>query len=725
MACPIVAPADQADAGAEADEVVTVVATRTERTMHEIAATVSVKTAEEIEEELVRDIADLVRFEPGVTVAGTRSRFGLTGFNIRGIGGNRVLTLVDGIRVPDEFSFGPFLSSRRDFVDIDSLERAEIARGPVSSLYGSDALGGVVVLKTKRPQDYLDRHRSTAAAFKGGYSGADDSVVGTLSLAGRAGPLAGLLLYTRRSSHETRNAGTIGGTGAARERPDPLTSDVDSLVAKLSLEVSQANELTLAADFYANDISARVLSDYGASAFGTTTDRRDADDSRSRNRLSLGYRYTGDLSIADRVDALLYLQRSETEQFTEEDRTTPARLKQYRWRESFYEQEIKGGWLQFDKQFSTGLLKHRLSYGLDYQVTDNASLRDGATRDASGLPVREFSRLPTRSFPLTEVEQLAAYLHDEISLFNGRMTLSPGIRFDRFEARSRADAIYLSGNPGSPQPEDYGDSEVTGKLGLLYAFSDLISVYGRYSEGFRAPPYDDVNVGFTNFLGGYKTISNPQLASETSKGIEAGIRLRSERGDMEVAYFRSRYRNFIESFSLAPGFRSTRGIDPGDGLLTFQSINRGAVLIDGVEWRGSMHLGGGFSARAALAHAKGQDLDSGEPLNSIEPLNAVVGIRYDAPTGLWGASLVCTLADGKRRSDIDANDPRPPTGGYAVLDLLAYANLGERLRVNAGVFNLADRSYLRWADTAGIGSDAPARFTQPGINAGVTLRVEL
>ena len=125
----------------EVMDTTTVIATRTERALEEIAATISVKTSDVIERELVRNIADLVRFEPGVSVAGTGSRFGLNGFNIRGLGGNRVLTMVDGVRVPDEFSFGPFLSARRDFVDIDSLSRVELASGPISSLYGSDALG--------------------------------------------------------------------------------------------------------------------------------------------------------------------------------------------------------------------------------------------------------------------------------------------------------------------------------------------------------------------------------------------------------------------------------------------------------------------------------------------------------------------------------------------------------------------------------------------------------
>ena len=79
-------------------ETITVIATRTVRSLDELASTVSVKTADDLERELARDISDLVRFEPGVTVAGAGSRFGLTGFSIRGIGGNRVLTMIDGIR---------------------------------------------------------------------------------------------------------------------------------------------------------------------------------------------------------------------------------------------------------------------------------------------------------------------------------------------------------------------------------------------------------------------------------------------------------------------------------------------------------------------------------------------------------------------------------------------------------------------------------------------------
>mgnify|MGYP006094244403 FL=1 len=104
-------------------ETTTVVATKTTQNLRDIAGSVSIIDQKEIESKIMRDISDLVKYEPGVSVSGTGNRFGLSGFTIRGIGGNRVLTLVDGVRVADEFSFGPALDARRDFISVQSLER--------------------------------------------------------------------------------------------------------------------------------------------------------------------------------------------------------------------------------------------------------------------------------------------------------------------------------------------------------------------------------------------------------------------------------------------------------------------------------------------------------------------------------------------------------------------------------------------------------------------------
>jgi hemoglobin/transferrin/lactoferrin receptor protein len=132
---------------------VSVTATRTERPVDEVPGTVTVIDQQTIEKNVMKDISDVVRYEPGVSVSNNPGRFGRNSFNIRGIGGNRVLMQVDGIRLPDAFSFGSFSSATRDVVDIDALKAIEIVRGPGSSLYGSDAIAGVV--------SYIPRTRLT------------------------------------------------------------------------------------------------------------------------------------------------------------------------------------------------------------------------------------------------------------------------------------------------------------------------------------------------------------------------------------------------------------------------------------------------------------------------------------------------------------------------------------------------------------------------------------
>ena len=150
-------------------------------------------TLEDIENELSRDIKDLIRYEPGISVSNSAGRFGLSGFNVRGIDGNRVLIEVDGIPVPDSFGIGSFASAGRDFVDIESLKQVEILRGAASSLYGSDAIGGVVAFVTKDPADYFGAgtgpvHADGSAAW---YD-ADDSYTATATGAWKGDFLAGL-----------------------------------------------------------------------------------------------------------------------------------------------------------------------------------------------------------------------------------------------------------------------------------------------------------------------------------------------------------------------------------------------------------------------------------------------------------------------------------------------------------------------------------------------------
>jgi outer membrane cobalamin receptor len=159
------------------DEIV-VVAHKDERSVRDIAANVTVMTRADISANLVTSASDLFRYTPGVDYEASGTRFGHEGINIRGIGGNRVAILVDGVPMSDQFDVGSFSNATRDFVNAGLVQRMEVLHGPASALYGSSAIGGVVAIRTPDPSDLM-RERGHGGDLQATYRGADGSLHGT------------------------------------------------------------------------------------------------------------------------------------------------------------------------------------------------------------------------------------------------------------------------------------------------------------------------------------------------------------------------------------------------------------------------------------------------------------------------------------------------------------------------------------------------------------------
>ena len=716
-------------------ETTTVVATKTTQNLRDIAGSVSIIDQKEIESKIMRDISDLVKYEPGVSVSGTGNRFGLSGFTIRGIGGNRVLTLVDGVRVADEFSFGPALDARRDFISVQSLERVEIAKGSGSSLYGSDALGGVVSLTTRRPDQYVDSENTGHASYLFGASSDDSSFTNTLTLAGHNSGTSALLEYTQTDSDEKETAGSGGFSAGARQEADPLDQEESNLRVSVGRAFADMHRFTLSYEDYESEVDTKILSDYGSVISGrgpsTTLHSRDAFDTREKQKLAVSYQLGQPLFFIDNMSIVAYQQESESQQSATENRT-PISGPEIRSRFSSYGQDILGINGQASSIISIGNTAHLLTFGVDHYLTESTGFRAGSSVTASGTPVRERTFFPTRDFPITEVENTGLFIQDEISLLEDSLRVTPSLRYDRYEAMTQPDAIWVTAHVGDPLPSDYKDSDVTAGIGVLYKINETATMFASFSEGFRAPSADNVNSGFTNAPGNYKVLGNPNLTSESSEGIEAGLRLAFEYASIELSIFHNEYEDFIEENVIAPQFLATRGVDPSDGYLTFTTINRGQVEIEGAELAIQFDfaaLGNGWiediSLEFAVAYADGTDEVANEPLDSIEPLNGAIGISYDAASGIWGGELSLVFAEGKSPGDI-ASTTRYEAAGYGQLDLLGYYNFGERVDLSLGLFNLTDKAYVRWSDSIAIGSsDAPLRFSQPGFHAGLNLRITL
>ena len=279
--------------------------------------------------------------------------------------------------------------------------------------------------------------------------------------------------------------------------------------------------------------------------------------------------------------------------------------------------------------------------------------------------------------------------------------------------RAEVDQAYLNANPAGGVPS-FSDSAFSPKFGLSIPFAGHYTGFVQLSTGFRAPPFDDANMVYANQTYGYEVIANPNLRSETSQGIELGLKGAWDHLDFGITAYANRYRDFIELVELT-GDSNGNGIgSPGrPGSFESQYQNIGRVTIHGLEAKSTWRLAPGWRLTGSLAWAQGNNQTDDRPLDSVAPFTAVAGLRYDSQD--WGAEAFVKAVSQKKRVSNDSTFKVP---GYATLDLTAYWSPVRNHMLRVGVFNVFDRTYWNTADVRGLASTdrVLARFTRPGRN---------
>ena len=289
------------------------------------------------------------------------------------------------------------------------------------------------------------------------------------------------------------------------------------------------------------------------------------------------------------------------------------------------------------------------------------------------------------------------------------------MRYDHFALdANQADPVFVASL--NPEAVDFSDGALSPKVGLAARLSDVWTLHAQYAGGFRAPPYDAVNTGFTNPVGGYITLPNTSLRAETSDNLEVGMRAAFARASLGFTGFLNRYDDFIDLTEL--------GINPRTRLLEFQSRNLDQSEIRGVEMRGEAYLTDSVMLRGSYARIDGVELLQGaadDPplaeetaLGSIAPNEAVVGLRYVRPSGRWGSELSLKLVEAYRQGNADQFAP----DAYRIVDLVGFVSLTEALKLRVGLLNLTDARYFEWWNVRGRRADDPVidRYSSPGIS---------
>ena len=656
-----------------------ITAPRAAATATSTAARVTEVTGEELRETGERSLPRALGQATGVWVQ--ESNLGGGQPVIRGFLGNKVLILVDGVRLNDSTTrLGPNQSLNQ--IDPEIVDRIEVIRGPSSVLYGSDAIGGVISIWTRRrpaaSQDPVEHYRAWDGEFVGQW---DTSIQGgraTVALEGSTGNHGALGIASSWDLHDLKSAGN-------RDVPNTGYSGFGWFG---SYEYGMGDRETLR-------VTTRVSRDFDVprtdrmnTGFGQTEPASQEWRYATQDRRGYLVSYTDDRSgaLADRMQLRLGLNSYEEERdITSGDGATSTYS-----RDKTLTLSVGADWRRALSE------SHLLTWGFDVSHDRVDSFRQQS--DAGGT-----SEVAGNYAPDSEYTRYGFFLQDEL-LGLDPWFLTAGVRLSIFD--------WSFDSFGSTATYSEYDSAVTASLEAARDLGDGLTLFGSIAQGFRAPGLEDLaNQG--DFASGFE-LPNPELGAERSLSVETGVTHEALDRSSSATLYATRLDDAIGRQLLDEG-------DPGQvGDELYQRANTGQVDVAGIELAHRRHLGeqdSPYSMYARAAYTIGREDDpaygGSVPARRIPPLYGTVGVRYEPDEPEWfyvpnARAFVDWAFSQDRLHPQDRSDPRinpDGTDGWLTWNLEVWGEYDRQVRWNLALLNLTDERYR----VHGSGFDAPGR----------------
>ncbi|MGP4951801.1 TonB-dependent receptor domain-containing protein [Psychrobacter sp. T6-1] len=644
-------------------------------TLQTITVTANTSVRDELQEEAVyidnytpaaqaSHLSDFLDVIPGVEVGGTSTVN--QRIRVRGLDDTNLKVTVDGARQEGAL----FYHMGDVTLDPDLLKRAEVAVGNNSVTLGNDALGGAVAFETVDAVDLLKPGQKIGAKLKAGYGSNNDELLTSATVYGAPTDNIDLLAYYGKRDTDS------GEDGDGREL----------------FEDSESENILLKAGAYIND-NHRVGASFSRTEkegifpfrpdFPSLTDDP-IPQKVNRDTYTIDYNFNPLNALID-VDTTIYQTETEISRDNNAD-VSPG----YDWRAQV---KTTGGKIENtsvidDSVFEGVTGTHRLITGVEHYKKESQMAREG------------------RDTATDEAKTTSLYLEDQWQL--GKFSLTPGVRYDRYESPE-----YVSGG------ETYDN--VVGALAASYEIAPSTQVFASYTQLFNGP--DLAQTIFNS--NGDSIYVNDDLKAEEGYNSEIGVAT-TLRGlttandalQLSAKYFRSNIENFQQfvrtgdragryGLNCATGERgSPDNLQDCQGMINSDEDYE----IKGVELAANYSTDN-FGMGLSYARARSEGDKTSDSIPSVSGGSADSGDRYMvnldyAPNEVvdlgWRSTYVASITD-------NSGDTKP---NYDVHDI--YMNYSprqlENVKATVGVYNLFDETYASHASRYSAVSDQSTDF---------------
>jgi len=556
-------------------------------------------------------------------------------------------------------------------VDAYMTEKMEVVRGSAPSLYGADAMGGVVQVLSDEP-DFSAPQWQTEGRIYGSFDSVDSSFVARAqAAAGRDGSaLSGGLTYQDHSDRKVGDGGKV--------TPSAYTVRAGDIKWRQALGTS--SEIMLSAQYLEQPSTPRV--DELVAGFGQAHPSSEQYEFKPNRREFLHARYRLESGSAwfSHFEAHLAHQVITDDRLTQ-DYGDPEIVQE------FNQSKLDGFTLQFNSPWSNDPSHRELVWGFEY-YTDEVSSSRIRTDSIDGTHEPSRGRFPDQS----TMDSAALYASNEWHW--DALTVQAGLRYSWFDiilpATAEVAAVRL-------KPDD-----LTGDIHFNYEIKPGVHLLSNIGRGFRPPNIFDLGT-LGSRPGNRFNIPNADLKSESVWSYDFGIKSGGSHWEAELFLFYSDYKDKISS-------RFTGDLT-SDGRFIVRSDNLNSVQLWGIESGFRYLFNDAVELYAVINYTRGEENDADGvtvPADRIPPLNGRLGFTFNPGHGLRLEPYLDFSGKQDRLSPRDTSDPRinpAGTSGWATFNLLLGWQASQSLELGLRLENLADKNYREH----GSGIDAPGR----------------